>query len=66
MRQPSYFQTVAASYDDDMDYAEFAAMCDDTDFPDEWDSSMEPDWDNEADGAFEERYERRKEEGKGY
>lgn len=56
MSKPSYFQTVAASYDDDMDYAAFAAMCDDTDFPED-----EPVWTDEDEAALEEWEERRRE-----
>lgn len=43
MRKPSYFETVAASYDDNMDYATFAADCDDSDWTDEDEAALE-DW----------------------
>lgn len=56
MRQPSYFETVAASYDDDMGYAEFAAMCDDTDFPEE-----EPVWTDEDEAGLDAWEETRRE-----
>ncbi len=42
MRKSSYFETVAASYDD-MDYATFAAECDDSDWTDEDEAALE-DW----------------------